>query len=166
MLLLLVAFYTAPLSAAESPFDALKTDLRAEKINRIEKIDRIKVLFFPYLMETAVALNPEMLETTARSGGVVHIGFFDESMRRSLLAALDKIQIRGKLDDYPDLRWGAIFYDLAGRERHSLYLAARMLGSSQHGMIDGTPLTLNSALTDWFEKTFARIMQEDAKRRR
>src|SRR5689334_11069973 len=111
-LLLAFAACAPPVSAAEPPLNALKNDLR------VTEITRVKILFFPYLMETAVALNPKMLENYARDGGVVYIRPFGESIRKSLLTALDKIQVREKLDSYPDLRWGAIFYDLADREIH------------------------------------------------
>ncbi|HTM08762.1 MAG TPA: hypothetical protein VL754_10265 [Verrucomicrobiae bacterium] len=126
---------------------------------------RVKIFFFPYLMETAVALNPKMLENYARDGGVVYIRPFGESIRKSLLSALGKIQIREKLDSYPDLRWGAVFYDIADREVHAIYMGSRMLGSIQHGMIDGESLTMNPALTDWFEITFPDVMRAADDRR-
>src|SRR5262249_54225835 len=106
-LLLALAVWAPPVSAAETSLDGLKADLR------VTKIMRVKIVFFPYLMETYVALDPEMLENYARNGGVVYLRPFGESIRKSLLAALDKIQIREKLPDHPDLRWGAIFYDTA-----------------------------------------------------
>ncbi|HEY1372893.1 MAG TPA: hypothetical protein VGH50_10530, partial [Candidatus Binatia bacterium] len=126
------------------------------------KFYRVKVLFLPYEVATVAALDPEGLESGARHAGVVYIRPFGESIRKGLFAALEKIQIREKLDRNPDLRWGAIFYHIGDRELHSLYTEGRMLGSTQRGMIDGKSLSLNSALTDWFEKTFPEIMRAAA----
>ena len=135
---------------AQSSLEALKSDLRADNIKKV------KVLFESYETLTVVALNPEMLENYARHDGTIQMLPFDESMRRSLLAGLEKTRIV-KLDYQPDLRWGAIFYDIAGRELHSIYVERRMLSLSHRGIIDGRYVSFNNALLDWFENTFGEL---------
>jgi hypothetical protein len=157
-LFLIVVRAAAIDTPAHSSLEAFKNDLQADKIKRV------KVLFLPYEVLTRAALSPEALESSVRYGGVVYIRPFGDSMRGNLLAALDKIQIREKLDYHPDLRWGAVFYGIADHELHSLYMERRMLGSTQRGMIDGESLSLNSAITDWFENTFPDVMRAAADR--
>jgi hypothetical protein len=154
-----IAVCAAAVSAAEPSLNAFKNDFQADKIQRV------KVLFLPYEVSTRTALSPEALENSAPYGGVIYIRPFGDSMRQSLLAPLEKIEIHEKLDHHPDLRWGAVFYDFTGRELHALYTERRARGPEQRGMIDGESLTMNPALLDWFEITFPDVMRAADDRR-
>ena len=115
------------------------------------EIPYTEIFFISYDRRAFTRVTPDTLESNPDF--TVRVKLTDP-LRRGLIDAINKTKTTPR-DEYPDLRWGAVFYDEADRRVHSIYLDGRYItGSGRRGVIDGRAVNLNGRLIRWFEDNF------------
>lgn len=133
--------------AAVAAAAAALADLEREMLTG--EIATFRLLFVGYDVVTQTRVTPELLPGVARLDRVISMS---ASRMGSLVSAIRKATL-APLDAQPDLRWGAVFLDARGNERHSIYLDGKYItGPGRRGMIDGHMVGLNGTLVGWFEE--------------
>jgi hypothetical protein len=131
--------------AVELNLEAVKSELVSGFVARVD------IFYMSYDRVTRTRITPAMLEVQADAKFRLDL---PSPVADDLVRAIEGTKLH-RIDDEPDLRWGAVFFNRDGKRVHSIYLNGRSFWEAgRKGYVDGTAFGLNGALVAWFEKHF------------
>ena len=116
------------------------------------EVFKLRVLYMPYEIVTAVATTPSSLESTAPK--VFDIDLFPK-LKYSLIRALSSTTLSKASDPEPEVRLGIIFFNRNGNKIHSIFIGRWYRNTiGRMGYVDERVVNMNSALGDWVDQNF------------
>lgn len=130
-------------STVEADAVALVTALRSGSV------ESIQIVHISYETKVRTHVDSALLLKTAEARCEV-ISSAEQAV--ALATAIEQSSIRG-LHESPDLRWGLLI--ISKGSKHSLFLDGRYItGTGRRGVLNGSPIAVNSALVKWVERAF------------
>jgi hypothetical protein len=138
--------------APNRALDELRLDLKDGRVKAVQ------VYFLPYDISSPTPITSAKLR---RGPGESRKLKLDGAFRERLALALELTEVE-PLAEQPDVRWGLIFLDADGNERHSLFLDGRYFdGTGRRGVLNEVSVRTNGSIGYLLEQTFPEFLALD-----